>query len=116
MIPTTLEEAFDELDKIISLNQRDMILIVPESEFIAMHHHGLGRWIRNNWSLWKTDEGIAFWFLSMGIGHADDMSGIILTSYHRYLRGYSIKLEEQVKLYKDYWRKSGIDPLTLDEI
>ena len=35
------------------------------------------------------------------------MSGIILNSYQRKLKGEDIKLEEQLKYYQDYWRKSG---------
>jgi hypothetical protein len=41
----------------------------------------------------------------MGIYHPDDMSGIILTSYHRYLNGQDIALEAQIKSYQDYWKK-----------
>ena len=34
------------------------------------------------------------------------MSSIVLTSFHRYLNKMDIKLEDQVKYYKDYWEKS----------
>jgi hypothetical protein len=35
------------------------------------------------------------------------MSGIILASYYRYLRGEPIELEAQIKMYQDYWKKAG---------
>ena len=44
---------------------------------------------------------------NLGIYHPDDMSGIILDSYHRYLTGKEIKLEEQIKFYQDYWKKAN---------
>ncbi|NME72089.1 DUF6794 domain-containing protein [Flammeovirga aprica] len=47
------------------------------------------------------------YFRDLGINHPDDMSSIILTSFHRYLNDIDIKLDEQVKLYKDYWEKSN---------
>jgi len=46
------------------------------------------------------------YFNNLGIYHPDDMSGIILDSYHRYLTGKKIKLDEQVGYYKAYWQVS----------
>jgi hypothetical protein len=39
------------------------------------------------------------------------MSGIILDSYHRHLLDQPINLEEQIKFYKDYWKKSDAEQL-----
>ena len=39
------------------------------------------------------------------------MSGIIFDSYHRKLTGSGIKLNEQIKFYKDYWEKAKQDDL-----
>jgi hypothetical protein len=47
----------------------------------------------------------------MGIGHPEDMSGIILDSYHRHLNNKEIKLDEQIKFYKNYWEKAKADDL-----
>jgi hypothetical protein len=68
-------------------------------------HHSLGGRLRNELQLWY-DSVISKWFHSLGIHHADDMSGIILTSYHRKLNNVPINLEEQVQYYKDWWNKS----------
>jgi hypothetical protein len=32
------------------------------------------------------------------------MSGIILSSYHRHLKGLDIHLNEQIKQYQNYWK------------
>jgi hypothetical protein len=61
-------------------------------------------WIRNNWRLWGGSR-LSKYFNDLGIFHPDDMSGIILNSYHRFLLGQDIKLDDQIDYYKDYWKK-----------
>lgn len=96
--PNTLEECFLELDKFENINE---FIELEESE-LALAHFGLGRWIRNNWNLW-TANNLTIYFNSMSIFHADDMSSIIITSYHRLKNNKPIKLEEQVETYIEYW-------------
>ena len=73
-------------------------------EDMGKQHHFLGRWLRNEWGLWHESK-LAKWFNAKGIYHADDMSGIILTSFWREINSQSIKLDEQIKFYQDYWDK-----------
>ena len=70
-------------------------------------HHNTGRWMRNNWGLWDTESKLNQEFNSIGIFHADDMSGIILETAHRILNGKSVDLAGQVMGYKEYWGKSS---------
>ena len=74
----------------------------PEDDMIQ-YHHGLGTWIRNNWALWPNGR-LSKYFNEGGIKHADDMSGIILTSFWRHLHSQPIKLDEHIEGYKKYWR------------
>lgn len=99
-IPKTLEECYLELDKI---NDVDEWLKLPEQSAIAQAHHGLGKWIRNNWGLWTGENDLCKWFNSNEIKHPDDMSSIILKSYHRYKNNIDVKLEEQFEHYIMYW-------------
>ena len=78
--------------------------VKTEKEFTTDSHFGLGLWIRNNWGLWKGSR-LSNFFIANGIFHPDDMSGIILTSYHRKLNGIEIQLEKQIKYYQEYWDK-----------
>jgi hypothetical protein len=78
---------------------------MEEEEFTANAHFGFGMWMRNNWKLWGGSR-LSKYFTDLGIFHPDDMSGIILTSYHRHLKGKEIKLEEQIKSYKDFWERN----------
>ena len=54
--------------------------------------------------LWYGSD-LSKYFNNMGIFHADDMSGIILTSLYRKIVGKDRNLDEQVKWYREYWGK-----------
>lgn len=73
-----------------------------EENAIINTHHSLGRFIRNELKLWYNGSPVK-WFNKHGIYHADDMSGIILTSAHRKFNNKDVKLEEQIKKYRKYW-------------
>ena len=104
-IPKDLDDCFKQLGVILEDSLIKKIERMTEDEFVGNAHFGLGMWLRNNWQLWGGSR-LSYYFNDMGIYHPDDKSGIILTSYHRYLKGTDIKLEEQIKYYKDYWIKA----------
>ena len=95
LIPKNLEEAFKELDKMLSPELKKGIKDGTENDL----HMGLGMWIRNNWGLWKGFD-LAKWFNKLGIGHPDNMSGIILNSYALHLNNKPIDLDGQVRAYR----------------
>jgi hypothetical protein len=64
-------------------------------------------WAVKNSPFWE--DTLPGYFNNMGIKHPDDMSSIILTSYHRHKNGKDIKLEEQIKVYQYFWKKSKKD-------
>ena len=88
MIPTTLDEAIDEL---VKLNIKPDEINKP--------------YIRNKWELWNGSD-LAQWFYLKEIYHADDMSSIIVLSYERYINNIPINLESQIKFYQKYWEKA----------
>jgi hypothetical protein len=112
---STLEEAIStliaEMDKDILVQWK----VGSHDDMVIPSHHGLGRWIRNEFGLWKGGE-LRKYFYEMGIKHADDMSGIILTSMWRKLHEQDIKLEEQIKHYRDFWYEQNINPDTMRPI
>jgi hypothetical protein len=61
-------------------------------------------WMRNNWGLWGGSR-LAKHFNEMGIFHADDISAIIIMSFHCRLNGRDIGLEEQLEFYKSWWAR-----------
>lgn len=73
-----------------------------EKDATASAHHGLGRALRNGLELWGKNDMTAY-FKRLGISHPDDMSGILLTCFHRRLNGKPYALDGQVEIYKKYW-------------
>jgi hypothetical protein len=111
--PKTLDEAVLQLEKMHHDTTKQRILAMTEAQFRGNAHFGLGLWMRNNWGLWKGTE-LSRYFNSIGISHPDDMSGIILTSYYRHLKGQDRELEKQVKHYQEYWKATTEPPGRLE--
>ena len=104
-IPKNLEESFKQIDTFWNDSTKQEVAKWTEDEFIGKAHHGFGTWIRNNWGLWGGSR-LSEYFHKMGIHHPDDMSGIILTSYHRKMTGKPLEVQAQVQHYKQYWEKA----------
>lgn len=113
-IPTNLDECIAKI-KIIAPQVIKMFEDCDDECITASYHFSLGKYLRNNWGLWKTNK-LTKYFNDIGIIHADDMSGIILTSIYRVLHNKDMDLEKQVKWYRDYWTKMGVNPDTMEEI
>lgn len=107
IVPKTLEEAFEELKKGEGIEGFKN----GSEESISQYHHGLGRFLRNEWGLWGNENELCQFFNSIGIKHADDRSGIILTSLHRHLNGHSIDLKGQVITYWKHWFQNEAEEL-----
>lgn len=105
--PGNLDEAIVAVGYIINTEDEELFQEWSEAEFVARTHHNLGQLLRNNWGLWDEKSKLAKWFKAIGIWHADDMSGIILTSYYRNKHHLLIKLEQQVQNYINYWKAEG---------
>jgi hypothetical protein len=104
-IPKNLDECFIELKKLLTPEQLVEFKSKKEDEIVE-YHFSIGRWMRNFWRLWGKSR-LKDYFNNLGIYHPDDMSGIILPSFHRHLHNKDIKLEEQIKYYQDWWKKTN---------
>jgi len=113
-IPVDLEDCFKQIDGFWNDSTKVKVKQMTEDEFSARVHLGFGMWIRNNWQLWGGSR-LSRYFNVKGIHHPDDMSGIILDSYHRHLNNQEIKLDEQIKHYQDYWDKVKVEELAKKE-
>lgn len=103
-IPRDINECISEIGEMFSDTVKYSIMEMPESEFTSRYHFGFGRYLRNSWALWMGSR-LSKYFNDMGIFHPDDMSGIILSSYYRFLINEDINLESQVEYYKNYWKQ-----------
>lgn len=104
-IPKNLEESFVQIDSFWHDTTKIKLKILSEDDFTGRLHHGFGTWLRNNWGLWAGSR-LAKYFNEKGIFHPDDMSSIILSSYHRRLNNKPIDLDGQIKYYQAYWEKA----------
>ena len=91
-------------------------------KFIREHgtmglHHGYGTHIRNEYGLWDRKSDLHKFFREhYGLGHADDMSGVILTVLEAKITDADYNIDLVVNKYKNHWIQLGIDPLTQTEI
>lgn len=106
-IPNTLEEALAILEDILPSQYKAFLKRISEDKFCSDMHHTIGRWLRNNWHLWKGGE-LSKWFNQYGIEHADDMSELIFKMYYRKKLGLPFKFEKAVEKCKDYWRNDEL--------
>lgn len=104
-IPRNLEECFIGLEN--EWSQELIGIFRNESEGdLPQYHHGLGQAIRNRW-IHPRGSHLSKFFEDLGIFHPDDMSAIILTSFHRYLNDKDIRLDEQRIYFARYWLNMG---------
>jgi hypothetical protein len=106
-IPKDIEDCIAQINSFWTESTKLKMKNLTENEFSAKLHLSFGMWMRNNWQLWGGSR-LSKYFNDKGVYHPDDMSGIILDSYHRNLNGQEIKLDEQVKYYQEYWEKSNL--------
>jgi len=102
-IPKNLNDAISYLECQWSEKDKEEFKNKPEDDAVTELHFGTGQAIRNNWNLWKKGKNrLEMFFNIRGISHPDDISSIILTSFHRHLNDKDIDLRTQVKSYKQY--------------
>ena len=106
-----LKTAFKTIEEAGSQNDLNEFKKCPEDK-LSRYHHGLGRYLRNTLGLWNEKSDIKKYFNDeLGILHPDDMSGIILVSFHRHINDKPLELEKQAQFYKDYWKKKENVPV-----
>ncbi len=109
-IPNTTSEALKMFLEALT-DEEKITLKELEEDQVAIFHHTWGQFLRNNWSMWVKDTPLTRNFKSMGITHADDMTGILLTCAWRQLNRKPLKLHDQVKKYQEYWQNKIGKPM-----
>lgn len=105
-IPKDLDDALSYLNCTWSDKDKEEFKSKNEKDAVTELHMGTGQGIRNEWGLWKGKNALYRFFKTKGIFHPDDISSIILTSFHRQLNNTDINLDSQIKYYKDYWKRA----------
>lgn len=105
--PKNLEDCFAILINIATPKQLEEF----KTHSTAEYHNNMGRLLRNEWGLWydpcgdRPETEIHKYMVELGLEHADDMSGLILDSFQRHLRGEDLDIEGQVAKYQAYWKE-----------
>lgn len=114
-VPESVEEGIAEVAKMIKQYADVVDKYADERVFMQHSHHFVGMNLRNNWGLWWhpmhtfPKPKIVEEFNALGIKHADDMSGILLTSAYRRHKGEPERIDEQVQHYIKYWQNKGVN-------
>jgi len=81
--PKTVEESVNLLLSTMSHENIEKLKNTPEENLI-LQHHALGTHIRNEFGLWKGNQGL---LNSCGVAEPDDASGVIIKALWEKLRG-----------------------------
>jgi hypothetical protein len=95
-IPTDLNSCFVQLDKLLNDTLKQNIRSKKTEIDLAEYHFGLGLWMRNNWGLWGGSR-LQVYFQNKNVKHPDNMSGLILVAYNKYLNGQTIDVDSLIK-------------------
>jgi hypothetical protein len=102
--PKNLSEAIAYLNNDWSAADKLEFKNQAEDKAVTSRHFSVGLWIRNTWIRNGSAPDLVKYFNKIGIHAPDDMSSIILTSFHRQLNHKPLDLPGQVKPYKLYWQ------------
>ncbi len=104
-IPIDLDDSFNYLNCNLSEVELKSFKEQDEKEAISQLHFSTGLYIRNNWGLWSGESELFKFFENLGVTHPDDISGIILTSYHRSINGKNTQFDKMISEAKKYWEQ-----------
>lgn len=78
-------------------------------------HNGAGLALQESWYLTDKTYPLSRHYQNrFGLGHADDMSRLILTDFVARLRRQVFDLPGEVEQLRRHWTDQGVDPLTLE--
>ena len=103
--PKTIDECMVTFNKVLSPEDQVEILKMEEED-LSILHHGLGRWIRNNWGLWDVKGDLYKHMIELGFIHADDMSQTLIEEYWARMLNRPSKIQEKIEKYAKFWEES----------
>ncbi len=114
--PETLEEAIDFIyDSLTSEEKKNF----KDNGGLSKLHASLGLNLRNAWNLWGSQPDkpttLKDHFREVySLGHADDMSGMILGGVDDKLNQKETDPVRRAAGFKAHWTKMGIDPISTE--
>ena len=87
---------------------------VLKNASLAELHSGAGLSVRDSWYLTDKSYPLSRHYQArLGLGHADDMSRLILADFIARLQMREFDLVEEADKLRKHWTDQGVDPLTL---
>lgn len=106
-VPSTVEAAVQGVVDALDENEKTVIRSFADLSS-ATCHHGTGRFVRNNWSLWEPDSPLKRDAVEKyGIAHADDISGLIFEWAFARVRGEEFDPVAYCERFHEHWRRYG---------
>lgn len=102
--PVTVDEVMKALSEVLT-SKEQAELVASKKDKLIWYHHGLGRWMRNNWDLWQGGPLLEH-MKSLGFQHPDDMSQSLIEEYWARQNNLPSTMQEDIKKYAEYWEKT----------
>lgn len=111
-IPKDLTDAFAQLNELMVPETRQRFKGMSEEELPKMNTT-LGNWIRVNWGFYEGSR-ITAYLNRYNVSWPEDMSELIIITYHRYLNNKPLDMKALVDHYSEkkfnYWQKRAVEP------
>ncbi|MCB0570119.1 MAG: hypothetical protein KDC66_10165 [Phaeodactylibacter sp.] len=95
-IPKDISDAIAQLNKLVDRESKAKFKSVSEDEAVHKLYFSFGRWITLNWGFYEGSR-LSDALRRMGVYHPDDMSQLIIRSFHRSLNQKPIDVKGQVE-------------------
>ena len=112
IVPSTIERAVDHIVESLADEEKRDIRFASSQDSLCAGHHTVGRYIRNEWSLWEPDSPLKRNAVeTYGIAHADDISGLIIEWVFAKIKRREFDPIKHVQIYHEHWVAAGTDSL-----
>ena len=95
-IPKDMADAFSELNRLISQDNKNLFKSENEIEACRALFFSLGRWISIKWQFYEGSR-FSYYLNQVGIKHPDDMVFFTLILYHRHLSQKDLDVKNLVE-------------------
>ena len=110
IVPSTIEKAVEEICE--ALSEEDRKFILNDQSKGASIHFSIGKYLRNEWSLWSPDSPLKRDAVEKySIAHADDISGLILSWVYAKVKEEEFNPIKEVNIYHKHWESFGLNSL-----
>lgn len=98
-IPKDLVNAFEELNRLIEPKGKATFMAATEEDVVHKLYFSLGRWIAQKWGFHEGSR-LSHYFRTLGVTYPEDMSQLVIVSYHRYLHKKPLEIKAQIEAIK----------------